>query len=115
MVFERKDMPTAIKEQLRGGSGNTQLLHVVPPDALPVKSRMFAVATLAPGCSIGDHDHVDETEIYYVLSGEGVVHDNGRELSFKVGDTNVCGGGSTHGIVNTGSEPLVFVAAIILD
>ena len=115
MVIKKADMTTAIKEQLRGGNGNTELLHIVPADALPAKSRLFSVATLQPGCGIGVHEHTAETEVYYVLEGEGTVYDDGKEMPFSKGDTNVCGDGHTHGITNTGDVPLVFIAAIILD
>jgi len=115
MVFERKDMPVKVIEKLRGGTGSIELLQIVPPDALPSKSRLFSIATLQPGCSIGIHEHTKETEIYFVIEGEGTIHDNGHDLPFKKGDCNVCGDGSTHGITNTGDKPLVFLAAIILE
>ena len=50
-----------------------------------------------------------------MLEGEGIIHDDGKEMPFGKGDTNVCGDGHTHGITNTGDVPLVFIAAIILD
>ena len=115
MFFERKDMPVTIKEKLKGGDGDTVLLNIVPPDALPPKARLFSVTTLAPGCSIGVHEHTDESEIYYAMSGEGIIHDNGCELPFKQGDCHVCHSGNTHGIANESDAPLVFVAAIILE
>ena len=115
MVFNKKDMSTDIKEQLHGGSGITQIMHIVPPNKLPANAPFFSIATLKPKCSIGVHAHMTETEVYYVLSGKGVINDNGREIPVETGDCHMCGNGSSHGIVNNGDESLVFIVVIISD
>jgi len=115
MVIKREDMKTDVKEQMRGGPGKVSLEFVVPPEALPSKSRFFSVITLEKDCGIGAHEHSGETEIFYVLQGEGVLDDNGELKPFRKGDCNVCGAGAYHAISNEKDEPLVFVAAIILE
>ena len=115
MVINKQDMTTDVREKMRGGSGSVELMHVVPSDALPSKSRLFSVITLQPGCGIGTHEHTDEAELFYVLEGEGVICDNGEDMPFVKGSSHVCGSGESHGVTNTGDKPLVFIAAIILD
>ena len=115
MVIRHEDMKTDIKEQMRGGPGKVSLEYVVPSEALPSKSRFFSVITLEKNCGIGKHEHSGETEIFYVLQGEGVLEDNGTKKPFCKGDCNVCGDGANHAISNEKDEPLVFVAVIILE
>jgi mannose-6-phosphate isomerase-like protein (cupin superfamily) len=112
MLIKRNEMKTEVKEKMRGGEGKTELVHLV--DCENEKNiRMLAEITLKPGCSIGGHSHEAETEYYVILSGEGIVNDNGIEKSVKAGDTMITGNGASHSICNNGSVPLVFHAIIV--
>ena len=115
MVIKSCGMETQVRENMRGGSGSVELLHVVSKERLPQKGRLFSIITLEKGCGIGAHEHAEETEIYYVLEGEGILDDNGTEKVLGKGDCNICGGGDYHGIRNEKDTPLKFVAAIIID
>jgi mannose-6-phosphate isomerase-like protein (cupin superfamily) len=112
MVIQRNAMKTEIKEKMRGGEGNTALVHLV--DCENEKNiRMLAEMTLQPGCSIGNHSHETETEYYIILSGNGTVNDNGADVAVKAGDVMITGNGASHSISNTGAAPLVFYAAVV--
>jgi mannose-6-phosphate isomerase-like protein (cupin superfamily) len=112
MHKKRNEMKTEIKEKMRGGEGKTELVHLV--DCENEKNiRMLAEITLKPGCSIGDHNHENETEYFVILSGEGVVNDNGTEKPVKAGDVVVTGNGASHSIRNKGAVPLVLHAIIV--
>lgn len=76
-------------------------------------NRLFARVTVFPGRKIDFHEHHGETETYHIISGEGVYNDNGIERSAHAGDTFFCADGNGHGIQNTGSDDLVFIALII--
>lgn len=115
MVIRNEEMKNEVRESLRGGPGSVALHHIVPKEALPAKSRLYAINTLQKGDGIGAHPHTNETEIYFVLQGEGVLMDDGERKILRKGDCNVCGGGATHAIVNEKDEPLVFIAVIILE
>lgn len=115
MVIKSADMKSETREAMRGGPGHAGLLHIVGADNLPTKSRLFTLMTLEKNCGIGPHVHAEETEIYYVLAGEGVLNDNGVVKTLAKGDANVCGGGATHAITNEKDEPLVVLAVIIKD
>jgi mannose-6-phosphate isomerase-like protein (cupin superfamily) len=75
---------------------------------------MVSHMTLQPGCSMGYHKHPDNEELYVILSGSGTYLDDG-ETAVQVGpgDTTLTLKGQSHGIENTGTEPLVFLAAIV--
>ena len=115
MVIKGEEMKSEVREGMRGGPGAVALCHLVTKENLPAKCRLFSVVTLEKGCGIGKHEHAAETEMYYVLQGEGVLDDNGTEKPFRKGDCNVCGNGAYHAVTNEKDEPLVFVAAIVLE
>jgi len=112
MVINRGDMKIEDKGHMRDGEGSVHFTYLL--DASTQKNaRMFAEITLNPGCSIGYHKHDSETEYYFILSGTGIVNDNGKEVQIKQGDSIITGNGASHSIKNTGSVPLVFHAIII--
>jgi mannose-6-phosphate isomerase-like protein (cupin superfamily) len=105
-------MKTEVKEKMRGGEGNTAITHLVNCEN-EKNIRMLAEITLQPGCSIGTHSHENETEYYIILSGNGTVNDNGKEVTVQAGDAIVTGNGASHSISNTGAVPMVFNAVIV--
>jgi mannose-6-phosphate isomerase-like protein (cupin superfamily) len=112
MLIKRKEMKTEFKEKMRTGEGRAEILHLV--DCGNEKNiRMLAEITLKPGCSIGGHSHDAETEYFVILSGEGIVNDNGIEKPVQAGDAMITGNGASHSIRNSGSVPLVFHAIIV--
>ena len=112
MVIHRNEMKSESKEKMRGGEGITKFTYLA--DAEKEKNtRLLAEITLEKGCSIGNHEHINEAEYYFIISGTGIVNDNGKELQVKAGDAIITPDGSSHSIKNTGNEPLVFHAVII--
>ena len=112
MVIHRNEMKTEEKERMRDGEGTVHFTYLLDGSA-EKNARMFAEITLKPGCSIGYHSHESETEYYFILSGEGTVNDNGKEVKVKQGDSVITGNGAFHGMKNAGSVPLVFHAVIV--
>ena len=116
MVIFRKDMIVEEKEHMRDGEGSTKLTYLLD-GSTQKNARLFAEISLNPGCSIGYHKHDSETEYYFIVSGTGVVNDDGKEVQIKQGDSIITGNGASHSIKNTGSNtgsvPLVFHAVIV--
>jgi len=100
--------------QMRGGNGLCKKLDFLPVGEMS-HCRLFSTITIEQGNSIGEHDHVDETEYYWIISGEGVVTEADGDKVVKAGDLVITGGGASHAIRNENSEPLVFLALIILE
>lgn len=98
---------------LRGGKGNVITTKLLEGDQFQGKGRLFAKMVLAPGHSIGYHQHTGDIEAYYVLSGEGTLNDNGAVTTVKAGDVVFTSNGESHAIENTGQEDLAFVALIL--
>lgn len=109
-------MKTSIKrvEAMRGGKGTVIIEDVLGEQEFRGKARLYAKVTLEPGCSIGYHEHHNESETYYILSGKGEYSDNGAALTVAAGDVTFTPDGKGHGIENTGTEDLVFMALILL-
>lgn len=114
MIKRMQEMKTEIRQQMRGGKGSVEIIHILNKEEMKGKVRLFAKIVLNPGCSIGLHEHVDEEEAYYIIKGKGMVTDNGQTLPVQAGDVILTGDGSSHAIENTGDEPLEFIAVVML-
>ena len=68
---------------------------------------------LPPGSSIGDHAHSGDSETYFFLKGKGRYNDNGTWVDIEAGDMTFCPDGELHGVENTGTEPMEFIALIL--
>lgn len=68
----------------------------------------FRKRVLHPGAAIGYHLQ-KEDEVYYILSGTGVMQMNGQEFSVKAGDAILTRPGSSHGLKQTGKEDLTLI------
>jgi mannose-6-phosphate isomerase-like protein (cupin superfamily) len=58
------------------------------------------------------HPHNADEEIYYILKGNALFHDDGIDKELKPGDVTITGGGATHSIEAVGSEPLELIAIV---
>lgn len=102
-----------IKNEVRGGKGTVEFEHIVSKDELNGHGDMFAKVRLKPGCSIGWHQHVGNTEPYYILEGHGTFVDNdGTRIEVEPGDVCVIEVGQSHAMENNSNEDLVFIALI---
>ncbi len=108
-------MRTEIREHMRDGDGQVVIKHILDEGQLNDKCRMYAEITLAPGCSIGEHEHHKESETFYILRGTATYSDNGSERTVQPGEMTFCPDGNSHGIKNNGTSDLVFMALILLD
>lgn len=79
-------------------------------DPVPVRAFEFRKRALHPGSAIGLHP-INHDEIYYVLSGEGVVHSDGEEQTLTAGMAAYLYTGAIVGIRQVGAEPLVLIIA----
>ncbi len=70
------------------------------------------LARLIPNASIGYHTHATSSEIIFFLSGNGEMILDGVKEKVTKGDCHYCKKGSSHSMVNTGDEDLVFYAVV---
>jgi mannose-6-phosphate isomerase-like protein (cupin superfamily) len=74
----------------------------------PALKLVFRKRVLKPGSGIGYHVQ-QEDEIYYVLSGRGVMTLDGRDVDVTPGTAILTRTGSSHGLRQTGAEDLVII------
>ena len=104
-------------EGLAGGKGKAIRYVIVQPEELNGHGRLYARIVLMPGSSVGWHQHVNDTEPYYILRGEGDFIEGDSENDRKVtrvhaGEVCVIRVGQWHSLENNSEGELEFMALI---
>ena len=76
----------------------------------PKLGMVFRKRALKPGSGIGYHEQ-QEDEIYYVLSGRGIMTIDGKPIEVGPGTAVLTRPGSSHGLKQAGAEDLVVLIA----
>ena len=113
MISRKESFELEIRENMRGGAGSV-IVKDFTKGVKPINVRLFSELTLYENCEIGLHTHENETEMFYILSGEGEYTDGSEKHAVKTGDFTICGSGESHAVKNIGKEPLVIMAVIVL-
>jgi mannose-6-phosphate isomerase-like protein (cupin superfamily) len=74
----------------------------------PRLGLVFRKRALKPGAGIGYHEQ-KEDEIYYVLSGRGMMTIDGKSFEIRPGAAVLTRPGSSHGLKQTGPDDLVIM------
>ena len=74
----------------------------------PKMPFVFRKRAMKPGSGIGYHEQ-KEDEVYYVLSGRGVMTLDGNPVEVGPGTAILTRPGSSHGLKQTGTEDLVIM------
>lgn len=115
MIHRQSDMTVEIRSNLRGGAGDLPFRHLFSKEELGGRADLLAAVTLQPGESVGEHPHVSNGEVYWILSGSATVTEDGQAAILQPGDAEFCAGGHTHSIYNHTQEPVTFLALIVPD
>ena len=91
----------------RTTAGGSTIGHSFFRNAAGLK-LVFRKRVLKPGSGIGYHVQ-QEDEIYYVLSGRGVMTLDGKSVDVGPGTAILTRTGSSHGLKQTGAEDLVII------
>ena len=90
--------------------------HLLGKEELNDKCGLYAEVTIPVGSALGYHEHVGNSETYYVLKGHALYNDNGSIREIGPGEVTFTPNGFKHGVDNTkGTEDFVFMALIIND
>jgi len=114
-MFTRSEDCSRREANVQKGKGIVKMKDLATKEQMYGHARLFSHVTVDPGCSIGYHTHAGETEFYYILSGEAVFSDNGKETVLHAGDVSATGYGEGHGLENRTDKPVELVALIVLD
>ena len=113
MIKKKGSYAAQKNENMRGGDGVVVIEHLLTPDELYDKGRLYARIIVEPGCSIGEHVHDGEMESFYIVSGEAEILDNGELVTVSAGDSVLTRCGEGHSVRNTGSATLEMIALIL--
>lgn len=80
------------------------------PDVTSGERFSAGVVRVKPGKGHERHTHPDSDEILYIIRGEGEQEVADKTRDIKAGDTVYIPEGTEHGTLNTGWEPLIFLA-----
>jgi mannose-6-phosphate isomerase-like protein (cupin superfamily) len=106
-------LDTAVtRKRLFDGVGEAVIESLFEPGDFSTTVRLCARITLPPGGSIGHHVHRREDELYYILSGTGIVTDAGDSFRVGPGSAVLTRDGEGHSLENTGSEDMTLLAVI---
>jgi mannose-6-phosphate isomerase-like protein (cupin superfamily) len=71
---------------------------------------VFRKRAFHPGSGVGLHEQ-HEDEVYYALSGKGVMTVDGKDIEMTAGTAVLTRPGSSHSLKQTGPEDLVMLIA----
>jgi mannose-6-phosphate isomerase-like protein (cupin superfamily) len=102
-VINRNSVPSFTTKD-----GST-IREILAPRNSVIERQSLAEAILEPGCSTEAHYHPITEEIYYILSGSGVIQIEDEVREVGVADAVAIPPGARHQIRNNGSVDLVFL------
>lgn len=105
-VIERDGEVAAVQPGPHKGGGQTVGYSFFAK--VPKLNLIFRKRALKPGSGIGYHEQ-REDEIYYVLSGKGVMTLDGKDVDVGPGTAVLTRPGSSHGLKQVGAEDLVIL------
>ena len=106
MLIDLEKLPVDIVPHMRDGEKE---VHLKKWSDGPVKVLQ---GKLPAGASIGLHTHETSSEIMYFLSGTGKVLCDGVWERVTPGTCHYCPRGSSHTLINDGTEDLVTFAVV---
>ena len=115
MIIRDKDQVRENIENYAGGQGMIEFTHMVPTELLKDEAKLFKILTFSAGAGLGEHAHVDNYEVYYILDGEGICVDDGQEVAVHKGDMIYTADGASHSIRDAGEGNLVMLAVVIYE
>lgn len=106
-VINRDGVPAFITKD------TSTIREILAPRNSCIVRQSLAEATLAPGASTEAHYHPNTEEIYYLLSGTGIMAIEEEIREVVPGDSIAIPPGARHQIRNSGEVALVFLCCCV--
>jgi len=87
----------------------SSIRELAGPSWTPARNQSLAEATVPVGGATAAHYDRTTEELYYIVSGSGLMRIAEEERDVRRGDCIVIPPGAEHKLTNTGSEPLVLL------
>ena len=75
---------------MNNGRQNTQQEKLLEGERFTGKDDTLCKSNDLPGDELPYHEHHGETEVYHILSGEGIYQDNNKTYPVQAGMTTFC-------------------------
>ncbi len=96
-----------------GGSGSISFRRLLADAAFTSAIDFVDVSVIAPGSTIGRHEHHQTEELYLIAAGMPLVTVNGECRRLNAGDVSVVRSGQWHELVNDTEQPVqIFVIQV---
>lgn len=113
MVVSGQSCTPLVRTNLRGGTGEVSFVSWFKPEDFGADISLCSHITLAQGASIGMHQHLNEDELYFITTGQGIISEEGKpDIPVTAGDAVLTRHGESHMITNTGTGDLAMIAVI---
>lgn len=106
MIIDFSKIETTVIKNFRGGEKNTALKMFTDDN------NKIMRGILEPGASIGLHTHENNSEIIFILEGNGKISYDGEFETLQKGSCHYCPMGHSHSLINDSKEDLVFFAVV---
>jgi mannose-6-phosphate isomerase-like protein (cupin superfamily) len=98
-------------EEFVAGDG-TILRELLHADKHQFGGRYSLAHAILPAGQVSYLHSLATNEVYYILSGNGMMEINGEQRSVTGGDCIVIPGGATQRLHNTSTEPILFLCIV---
>ena len=95
-----------IEKNCHNGEGSIVFREIFKKDNFKSSIQFLHETEILPNSTIGYHKHEGNEEIYYIISGKGLMMVDNYEKEVGPGDAIITQSGSSHGLKNTGSTNL---------
>ncbi|MFO0704144.1 MAG: cupin domain-containing protein [Patescibacteria group bacterium] len=103
--FAAKDK-TEVQHNCHDGTGSILFREVFGKSDFVSKLNHVHETIIHPHSTIGYHKNTGNEEIYYIISGEGVMKIDDEEHMVRPGDATIVHGGSSHGLQNNSDKEM---------
>ena len=86
MIRKANEFKKEIVPGLCEGKGDCVLMSAFSSSEIKSNVSFCGTVTLEKGCSVGLHQHTENDEIYYIISGVGSVDEGDGQLGNNIGD-----------------------------
>lgn len=104
-----KNLSDCEKFSANDGCDIQELLH--PANDLVDIPYSIAIASVQAGKRSYKH-RLEQSEVYFILSGSGIMHMNDKEKGLQQGDVVLIPAGSVQWLENTGEDEIQFMAIV---
>lgn len=87
----------------------SEIRPLIDQTTSPIERCSLAEETLPPGATVQPHFHHETEEIYYILSGTGLMEIDEEKQAVQSGDAIYIPRGAHHSLTNTGLTDMILL------